>query len=86
MVKFCKYLFIKYKVFRCGAEYFYIALGQIIGILQNMLKKSLKPETNSFMCIEMMLKGAKKRRMMAMSAIKALEGVSSKKSNVVSFR
>ena len=68
-------------------ENLYIALGRkLYRNFTKMLKKSLKPESNSFICIEMMLKGAKKRRMMAMSAIKALEGVSSNKSNVVMFR
>ena len=51
-----------------------------------MLKKSSKPSTNSFNCIEMMLTGAKKRRAMAYSAIKALDGGEPKKSNVVMFR
>jgi len=52
-----------------------------------MLKKSSKPQTNSFVCIEMMLRGAKKRRMMALSAVRALEGgKNAANSNVVMFR
>lgn len=48
-----------------------------------MFKKSSKPQTNSFSCIEMMLTGAKKRRAMALSAIKALDSGADKQSNVV---
>lgn len=51
-----------------------------------MLKKSQKPHSNSFSCIDMMLMGAKKRRAMALSAIKALEVGSGSKSNVVMFK
>ncbi len=50
-----------------------------------MLKKSSKPQTNSFSCIEMMINGAKKRRMMALCAIKALDN-NARKSNVVMFK
>ncbi len=60
-----------------------LALGQIKEF--QMLKKSSKPQTNSFSCIEMMINGAKKRRMMALCAIKALDNNASK-SNVVMFK
>lgn len=60
-----------------------LALGQIKEF--QMLKKSLKPQTNSFNCIEMMINGAKKRRMMALCAIKSLDSNASK-SNVVMLR
>lgn len=51
-----------------------------------MLKKSLKPQSNSFNCIEMMLTGAKKRRAMAYSTIRALEEGKQRNSNVVMFK
>lgn len=51
-----------------------------------MLKKSTKPESNSFSSIEMMIKGAKKRRMMAFSAVRALDMNAGAKSNVVMFK
>lgn len=51
-----------------------------------MLKKALKPESNSFSSIEMMIKGAKKRRMMALSAVRALDTTSSAKTNVLMFK
>ncbi len=51
-----------------------------------MLKKSSKPGKNSFDCIEMMLAGAKKRRAMALSAIRALDNGRQNKSNVVMFK
>lgn len=51
-----------------------------------MLKKSLKPQSNSFNCIEMMLTGAKKRRAMAYSAIRTLEYGARKNSNIVMFK
>lgn len=54
--------------------------------LSDMLKKSLKPETNSFTCIEMMIQGARKRRLMALSAVKALDSTSNIKSNVVMLK
>lgn len=50
-----------------------------------MLKKSTKPQSNSFNCIEMMINGAKKRRMMALCAIKSLDN-NAGKTNVVMFR
>ena len=51
-----------------------------------MLKKSTKPSVNTFNCIDMMLKGAKKRRMMALSAVKALDSGRGNGSNVVMLR
>ncbi len=51
-----------------------------------MLKKSLKPTTNTFNCIDMMLKGAKKRRLMALSAVKSLDNGSRNNSNVVMLK
>ncbi len=48
-----------------------------------MLKKSSKPANNTFCCIEMMLNGARKRRMLALSAVKALESGKGDNSNVV---
>ncbi len=51
-----------------------------------MLKKSLKPKSNSLNCIEMMLTGAKKRRAMALSAIQALNNGLNNNSKVVMFR
>jgi len=50
-----------------------------------MLKKTSKPQSNSFNCIEMMNNGAKKRRMMALCAIKSLDS-GAKKTNVVMFK
>lgn len=54
--------------------------------LSDMLKKSTKPESNSFICIEMMMQGAKKRRLMALAAVKALDSTTNPKSNVVMFK
>lgn len=51
-----------------------------------MLKKAQKPESNSFSCIEMMIKGAKKRRMLALSAVRALDTTPSAKTNVLVFK
>lgn len=50
-----------------------------------MLKKTTKPQSNSFNCIEMMINGAKKRRMMALCAIKSLDN-GANKTNVVMFK
>ena len=60
-----------------------LALGQIKEF--QMLKKSSIPQTNSFSFIEMMINGAKKGRMMALCAIKALDN-NARKSNVVMFK
>ena len=50
-----------------------------------MLKKSSKPQSNSFTCIEMMLAGAKKRRAAAFATIRALDS-GKQKTNVVIFK